>query len=82
MKVAAQELASEGITFNVVSPGIVYAGLTKGIYDPVMSDIASGRTIPFPQGRLCSAEELAGTIFAFLASDGCGLHQAGTTVTI
>jgi NAD(P)-dependent dehydrogenase (short-subunit alcohol dehydrogenase family) len=79
MKVAAQELASEGITVNVVSPGIVYAGLTKGIYD---SDERyrqrADHTIP--QGRLCSAEELAGT-FAFLASDDAA-YITGTTVTV
>jgi len=79
MKVAAQELAADGITFNVVSPGIVYAGLSKGIYD---SDEQFRRRADatIPQGRLCSAEELAGA-FAFLASDDA-TYITGTTLTV
>ena len=79
MKVAAQEMAADGITFNVVSPGIVYAGLTKGIYDgDERFRHRADQTIP--QGRLCSAEELAGA-FAFLASDDAA-YITGTTLTV
>jgi len=79
MKVAAQELASDGITFNVVSPGIVYAGLTKGIYD-ADEQFRRRADETIPQGRLCSAEELAGA-FAFLASDDAA-YITGTTLTV
>lgn len=79
MKVAAQELATDGITFNVVSPGIVYAGLTKGIYD-ADEQFRRRADATVPQGRLCSAEELAGA-FAFLASDDAA-YITGTTLTI
>ncbi len=79
MKVIAQEMASEGITSNIVAPGLVYAGLTKAIYDRDAE--FRGRidsTIPF--GRMSTAEELAGT-FAFLASDD-GTYITGTTFLV
>jgi NAD(P)-dependent dehydrogenase (short-subunit alcohol dehydrogenase family) len=79
MKVAAQELAAHGITFNIISPGIVYAGLTRGIYD-ADEQFRRRADETIPQGRLCSAEELAGA-FAFLASDDAA-YITGTTLTI
>ena len=79
MKVLAQELAARGITANIVAPGIVYAGLSKKIYDrnPVFRRRV-GETIPLR--RLCSAEEVAGA-FVFLAGDD-GAYITGTTLTI
>src|SRR4029453_9446539 len=59
-KVMAQELAPQGITCNVVAPGIVYAGLSKAIYDrDKVFQKRVNRTIPL--GRLSSTEEIAGT---------------------
>ncbi|MSU61098.1 MAG: SDR family oxidoreductase [Pedosphaera sp.] len=79
MKVMAQELAPHGITCNVVAPGIVYAGLSRAIYD---SDAVfrqrANQTIPL--GRLCSAEEVAGA-FLYLASID-GTYVTGTTIVV
>lgn len=76
MKVIAQEMAAEGISCNVVAPGMVYAGLTKEIYDRdpafrVTTDQA------LPVRRMSTAEELAGT-FAFLASEDAGYITGAT----
>jgi NAD(P)-dependent dehydrogenase (short-subunit alcohol dehydrogenase family) len=78
-KVAAQELASEGIAVSLVAPGIVYAGLTKGIYDrnETFAKLVD-KTVPV--GRMCSADEVAGS-FLFLASDD-GAYITGTSVLI
>lgn len=65
MKVLAQELANNGITCNIVAPGLVDAGLTKGLYerDEVFRERV-GATVPL--GRMCTADEVAGA-FVFLA---------------
>jgi NAD(P)-dependent dehydrogenase (short-subunit alcohol dehydrogenase family) len=78
-KVMAQELASEGIAVSLVAPGMVYAGLTKQIYD---KDRKFARLVDktVPAGRMCSAEEVAGS-FLFLASDD-GAYVTGTTLLI
>lgn len=79
MKIIAQELAPHGIIANIVAPGMVYAGLTKVIYD------RDGRfaklvdkTVPLL--RMCSAEEVAGS-FLYLASDDAA-YITGTSVVI
>jgi NAD(P)-dependent dehydrogenase (short-subunit alcohol dehydrogenase family) len=79
MKVIAQELAAKGITANIVAPGIVYAGLSKKIYDrePKFRKRVNS-TIPLM--RLCSADEVAGA-FVFLAGDD-GAYITGTTLLI
>jgi NAD(P)-dependent dehydrogenase (short-subunit alcohol dehydrogenase family) len=79
MKVMAQELAPHGITCNVVAPGIVYAGLSRAIYDgdPVFRQRAN-HTIPL--GRLCSAEEVTGA-FLYLASLD-GAYVTGTSLVV
>ncbi|GAT35184.1 glucose 1-dehydrogenase [Terrimicrobium sacchariphilum] len=79
MKVIAQEAASEGISCNVVAPGMVYAGLTREIYDrdPAFRQ-ACDQVVP--AGRMSSAEELAGA-FAFLASDDAR-YITGTTFLV
>ena len=79
MKVMAQELAVHGITCNIVAPGIVYAGLSRAIYD--RDDVFRQRadhTIPL--GRLCSAEEVAGA-FLYLASAD-GNYITGTSIVV
>jgi len=79
MKIIAQELAPKGITANIVAPGIVYAGLSKKIYDrePKFRQRVN-TTIPLM--RLCSADEVAGA-FVFLAGDD-GAYITGTTLLI
>jgi NAD(P)-dependent dehydrogenase (short-subunit alcohol dehydrogenase family) len=79
MKVMAQELAPHGITCNVVAPGIVYAGLSRAIYD--RDEVFRQRvnhTIPL--GRLSSAEEVAGA-FLYLASLD-GAYVTGTSIVL
>jgi NAD(P)-dependent dehydrogenase (short-subunit alcohol dehydrogenase family) len=79
MKVIAQELASEGITCNIVAPGIVYAGLSKQIYDrDATYRKRAGEAVPL--GRLSTTEEVAGA-FLFLASDD-GAYITGTTLLV
>jgi NAD(P)-dependent dehydrogenase (short-subunit alcohol dehydrogenase family) len=78
-KVMAQELASSGITVSLVAPGMVYAGLTKRIYDK-SKRFARLVDETVPLGRMCSAEEVAGS-FLFLASDDAS-YVTGTTLLI
>lgn len=79
MKVIAQEMAKEGISCNIVAPGMVYAGLTREIYDrDAAFRVATDQAVPL--GRMSSAEELAGA-FAFLASEDAQ-YVTGTTFLI
>ncbi len=79
MKVMAQELAAHGITCNIVAPGIVYAGLSRAIYDrdEVFRERAN-QTIPL--GRLSSAEEVAGAFMYLAGADGA--YITGTTMVV
>jgi len=78
-KVIAQELASQGITAAIVAPGIVYAGLTKKIYDREKRFAKLvDQTVPLM--RMGSAEEVAGS-FLFLASDD-GVYLTGATLLV
>jgi len=79
MKIIAQELAPHGITANIVAPGLVYAGLTKAIYD---RDRRFAKLVDktVPLLRMCSAEEVAGT-FLYLASNDAA-YITGTSVVI
>jgi len=79
MKVIAQELAPHGITCNVVAPGIVYAGLSRAIYD---RDAAfrqrANQTIPL--GRLSTSEEVAGAFLYLAGPDGA--YVTGTSIVV
>ena len=79
MKIMAQELAAHGITANIVAPGMVYAGLTKAIYD---RDRRFAKLVDktVPLLRMSTAEEVAGS-FLYLASDD-GAYITGTSVVI
>ena len=79
MKIIAQELAPHGITANIVAPGMVYAGLTKAIYD---RDKRFAKLVDktVPLLRMCSAEEVAGS-FLHLASEDAA-YITGTSVII
>jgi NAD(P)-dependent dehydrogenase (short-subunit alcohol dehydrogenase family) len=78
-KVMAQELAAEGIAVSLVAPGMVYAGLTRRIYDKNRG-FAKQVDQTIPMGRMSTAEEVAGS-FLFLASDD-GAYITGTTLLI
>jgi len=79
MKVMAQELAPHGITCNIVAPGIVYAGLSRTIYDrDAVFRQRANQTIPL--GRLSSAEEVAGA-FLYLAGPDGG-YVTGTSIVV
>jgi NAD(P)-dependent dehydrogenase (short-subunit alcohol dehydrogenase family) len=79
MKIIAQEMASEGITCNIVAPGFVNAGLTKAIYErePQFRQLVD---TAIPLRRMSSAGELSGA-FAFLASDE-GAYITGATLLV
>jgi NAD(P)-dependent dehydrogenase (short-subunit alcohol dehydrogenase family) len=78
-KVMAQELAPDGINVSLVAPGMVYAGLTKRIYDK-NKKFAKLIDKTVPLGRMCTAEEVAGS-FLFLASED-GSYVTGTSLLI
>jgi 3-oxoacyl-[acyl-carrier protein] reductase len=78
-KVIAQELAPDGINVALVAPGMVYAGLTKRIYDE-NKKFAELVDKLVPIGRMSSAEEIAGS-FLFLASDD-GAYITGTSLLV
>lgn len=63
----ARELASRGITVNVVAPGPVETDMTAALGDKRISDL----TAAVPLGRFATADEIAGTV-AFLASPEAG----------
>lgn len=79
VKIIAQELAAHGITAAIVAPGMVYAGLTKKIYD---RDRRFAKLVDkvVPLLRMSTAEEVAGS-FLFLASDD-GAYVTGTTLLV
>lgn len=75
-KSMAREIASRGITVNVVSPGFIDTDMTKVLTDDqkaaIMKDI--------PSERLGKPEEIAATV-AFLASDGAA-YITGETIHV
>ena len=79
MKVMAQELAKHGITCNIVAPGIVYAGLSRTIYDQDKT-FQQRANQAIPMGRLCSPEEVAGA-FLYLASPD-GAYITGASIVV
>ena len=79
MKVMAQELAPHGINCNIVAPGIVYAGLSRTIYDQNAA-FRKRADATIPLGRLSSPEEVAGA-FLYLASPD-GAYITGTTIVV
>ena len=63
-KALAREVASRGITVNVVAPGLIETDMTRGITDKAQGDW-SGQ---IPLGRLGSTEDVAAAV-CFLVSD-------------
>ncbi|VFP87338.1 3-oxoacyl-[acyl-carrier-protein] reductase FabG [Candidatus Erwinia haradaeae] len=63
-KSLAREIASRGVTVNVVSPGFIDTEMTRSLSEKKRADLMS----QVPVGRLGLAEEIAHAV-AFLASD-------------
>jgi 3-oxoacyl-[acyl-carrier protein] reductase len=63
-KAVAREVASRGITVNVVTPGLIDTDMTRVIRDKAQSDWAT----QIPLGRLGTVEDVAAAV-CFLASD-------------
>ncbi|EGD64199.1 3-oxoacyl-[acyl-carrier protein] reductase [Escherichia coli O157:H7 str. 1044] len=63
-KSLAREVASRGITVNVVAPGFIETDMTRALSD----DQRAGILVQVPAGRLGGAQEIANAV-AFLASD-------------
>ena len=63
-KSLAREVASRGITVNVVAPGFIETDMTKALTEEQRAGILSG----VPAARLGDAQEIASAV-AFLASD-------------
>lgn len=63
-KSLAREVATRGITVNVVSPGFIETDMTRALTDEQQAGILAN----VPVGRLGDAEEIASAV-AFLASD-------------
>jgi len=64
---AARELASRGITANVVAPGPVATEMTAALGPDRLAEI----TAAVPLGRVATPEEVAAAV-VFLASPGAG----------
>jgi NAD(P)-dependent dehydrogenase (short-subunit alcohol dehydrogenase family) len=63
-KSLAREVASRGITVNVVAPGFIETDMTRALNE----DQRSGILAEVPAGRLGDPQEIANAV-AFLASD-------------
>ena len=78
-KIVGQELASKGITANVLAPGIVMAGLSARIYeaDPTFrSRVAQA----IPLGEMQSAESVAGAFYFLCSADSD--YMTGATLLV
>ena len=63
-KALAREVASRGITVNVIAPGLIDTDMTRAISDKGQVDWAA----QIPLGRLGTADDVASAV-CFLASD-------------
>ena len=63
-KALAREVASRGITVNVVAPGMIETDMTAGLGGSARATMLT----QIPQGRLGTADEIAAAV-CFLASD-------------
>ena len=75
-KSLAAEVASRGITVNVVAPGFIETPMTDVLGD----DQKEGLLGQVPMGRLGQADEIAAAV-AYLASDEAG-YVTGTTMHV
>ena len=72
----AREVASRGITVNVVAPGLVDTNMLAALDETKLAEFAA----QVPLGRLASPHEVAGVV-GFLASDGAG-YVTGAVVPV
>ena len=63
-KALAREVASRGITVNVVAPGMIDTDMTAGLHESALAAMLA----QIPMGRLGTTDDVAGAI-CFLASD-------------
>lgn len=75
-KSLAREVASRGITINVVAPGFIETDMTKALTDEQRAGILS----QVPANRLGDPQEIASAV-AFLASDEAG-YITGETLHV
>lgn len=75
-KSLAREVASRGITVNVIAPGFIETDMTRALTDEQRSGILSS----VPANRLGEAKEIASAA-AFLASDEAG-YITGETLNV
>ena len=75
-KSMAREVASRGITINVVAPGFIDTDMTKALSDDQREAISKD----IPANRLGEPEEIAATV-AFLVSDGAA-YITGETIHV
>lgn len=75
-KSLAYEVASRGITVNVVAPGFIATAMT----DKLTDDRKEAILAQIPAGRMGAAEDIASAV-AFLASDGSG-YVTGSTLHV
>lgn len=75
-KSLAREVASRGITVNVVAPGFIETDMTRALTDDQRASILSS----VPATRLGDAQEIASAV-AFLASDEAG-YITGETLHV
>ncbi|WP_159566435.1 3-oxoacyl-ACP reductase FabG [Budvicia diplopodorum] len=75
-KSLAREVASRGITVNVIAPGFIETDMTRALTDEQRSGILS----QVPANRLGEAKEIASAA-AFLASDEAG-YITGETLNV
>lgn len=75
-KSLAYEVASRGITVNVVAPGFIATAMT----DKMADDRKEAILAQIPAGRMGAAEDIASAV-AFLASDGSG-YVTGSTLHV
>ena len=75
-KALAQEVASRGITVNVVAPGFIATDMTHALTDEQKQGILS----QVPAGKLGEAKDIAKAV-AFLASEDAG-YITGTTLHV
>ncbi|KGQ69655.1 3-oxoacyl-[acyl-carrier-protein] reductase [Chelonobacter oris] len=75
-KALAQEVASRGITVNVVAPGFIATDMTHALTEEQKQSILSN----VPAGKLGEAKDIAKAV-AFLASEDAG-YITGTTLHV